>query len=151
MIGTHFTYAPEETVRLARSFARELKRNDVVALYGELGCGKTRFVKGVCEEFQAATPATSPSFVFLNRYEGKDNAGKELLLYHFDLYRVRSLEEIYELGLEEFLRAGGICFVEWADVLGDLLPRTRYDVRFSYAEREEHRKIDIAAHGMRST
>jgi tRNA threonylcarbamoyladenosine biosynthesis protein TsaE len=67
----------------------------------------------------------------------------ELLLYHFDLYRVKSLAEIYDLGYEEFLRGNGICLIEWAEMLGELLPKERYDVRLSLGDRENERRIEI--------
>ena len=73
-----------------------------------------------------------------------DERKSELLLYHFDLYRVKSLAEIYDLGFEEFLQGDGICFIEWAEMLGQLLPKHRYDVRFSLGEYENERHIEIA-------
>ena len=90
------------------------------------------------------TPATSPSFVILNRYNGMDEQKSELLLYHFDLYRVKSITEIYDLGYEEFLHGDGVCLIEWAEMLGELLPEQRYDVRFSLGSDENERRIEIA-------
>ena len=144
MIESRTTTAAEETIALARMFAGRLKRGDVVALYGDLGSGKTQFVKGVCQAFKTHTPATSPSFVILNRYDGMDEHHCEILLYHFDLYRVKSVTEIYDLGYEEFLQNDGVCLIEWAEMLGDLLPEQRYDVRFSLGVIENERCIEIA-------
>ena len=141
------THSVNETVEAARDFAAQLQRGDVVTLFGDLGSGKTKFVKGVCHAFHVRTEATSPSFVLLNRYEGIDHAGKELLLYHFDLYRVKTLSEIYDLGYEEFLQGSGICCIEWAELLENLLPQRRYDVRFSYGEEETERRIEISSVG----
>jgi tRNA threonylcarbamoyladenosine biosynthesis protein TsaE len=115
-----------------------------VTLFGDLGSGKTQFVKGVCQAFKTRTPATSPSFIILNRYDGIDKCKSEILLYHFDLYRVKSIAEIYDLGYEEFLQSDGICLVEWAEILGELLPKQRYDVRFSLGSAENERCIEIA-------
>jgi len=137
------TKSPEETVAYAHSFAGRLRRGDVVALFGDLGSGKTQFVKGVCSAFGTDTPATSPSFVILNRYNGSDEEKNELLLYHFDLYRVTLLSEIYDLGYEEFLQGDGICLIEWAEMIGDLLPKQRYEVRFSLGDDENERHIEI--------
>jgi tRNA threonylcarbamoyladenosine biosynthesis protein TsaE len=139
----HLTSSEQETLTLARSFARRLARGDVVALTGELGTGKTRFVKGVCEAFGAQQRVSSPSFIILNRYAGVDGENRELFLYHLDLYRIRSLEEIYDLGYEEFLYGDGITLIEWAEQLGDLLPPKRYDVRLSYGEADTGRRISI--------
>ena len=138
------TTSAEETIAFAHSFACKLQRGDVVTLFGDLGSGKTQFVKGVCRAFNTLTPATSPSFVILNRYNGTDEHKSEILLYHFDLYRVKSLAEIYDIGYEEFLQSEGVCLIEWAETLGDLLPTQRYDVRFSLGEAENERRIEIA-------
>ena len=143
MSETCTTTSAVETAAVARTFAARLRRGDVVTLFGDLGSGKTQFVKGVCDAFHTRTPATSPSFVILNRYNGMDAEQSELLLYHFDLYRVKSLAEIYDLGYEEFLQGDGICLVEWAEMLGELLPKRRYDIRFSFGAEENERRIEI--------
>lgn len=137
------TQSERETISLARSFGQHLSRGDVVALYGELGSGKTRFVQGVCEAFGVRSHVSSPTFVILNRYEGRDSNGEELLVHHFDLYRVTSTDEIYDLGYEEFFSGEGICLIEWADYLGKLLPPQRYDVHLSHGESIDCRRIEI--------
>jgi tRNA threonylcarbamoyladenosine biosynthesis protein TsaE len=147
MNSTVLTHSVHETAATARTFAAKLQRGDVVALFGDLGSGKTQFVKGVCQAFHAKSEATSPSFVLLNRYEGNDQAGKELLLYHFDLYRVKSLSEIYDMGYEEFLHGDGLCFIEWAEMLDELLPQRRYEVHFFHGESETERRIEISSVG----
>jgi tRNA threonylcarbamoyladenosine biosynthesis protein TsaE len=144
MSESRTTISAEETVAYARMFAGRLQRGDIVTLFGDLGSGKTQFVKGVCQAFKTLTPATSPSFVILNRYNGTDEQKRELLLYHFDLYRVKSLAEIYDLGYEEFLQGDGVCLIEWAEMLGELLPKRRHDVRFSLGSNENERRIEIA-------
>jgi tRNA threonylcarbamoyladenosine biosynthesis protein TsaE len=137
------TTSTEGTISIAVSFAESLTRGDVVALYGDLGSGKTQFVKGICRTLRAQTLATSPSFVILNRYSGMDKEKNELLIYHFDLYRIKSLTELYDLGYEEFLQGDGICLIEWAEMLNDLLPKRRYDVRLSLGVEENERRIEI--------
>jgi tRNA threonylcarbamoyladenosine biosynthesis protein TsaE len=139
----HVTFSESETLNLARSFAGRLKRGDVVALLGDLGTGKTVFVRGVCEAFAAQKHVSSPSFVILNRYEGKDAKNQELLIYHLDLYRVKSLDEIYDLGYEEFFYGDGITLIEWAEQLGDLLPLNRYTVHLSYGDSDAQRRVTI--------
>ena len=143
MNKTQTTTSAKETIEFARTFASRLRRGDVVTMFGDLGSGKTQFVKGVCQAFHTLTSATSPSFVILNRYNGKDESNHELLVYHFDLYRVKSLAEIYDLGYEEFLQSNGICLIEWAEMLGELLPERRYDIRFSLGVHENERHIEI--------
>ena len=147
MRETRTTTSTEGTISFAQTFANGLQPGDVVALYGDLGSGKTQFVKGVCRAFNVHTPATSPSFVILHRYEGTDKSGKELLMYHFDLYRVKSLTDLYDLGYEEYLRGDGICLIEWAEMLGVLLPQQRYDIRFTLGEKENERRIEISSIG----
>ncbi|OGU27557.1 MAG: tRNA (adenosine(37)-N6)-threonylcarbamoyltransferase complex ATPase subunit type 1 TsaE [Ignavibacteria bacterium GWA2_54_16] len=133
----------QQTREAARSMASSLQRGDVVALYGELGAGKTQFVKGLCDGFRVRDAVTSPTFVILNRYSGVDGRNKEIFLFHFDLYRVQSAEEIYDLGYEEFLFGNGICVVEWAERLGTLLPSRRYDVKIAFGEGADERRISI--------
>ncbi len=137
------TDSGSKTTAAARLFAQSLRRGDVVALFGDLGSGKTQFVKGVCEAFAVRETVTSPTFVIVNRYDGRDVAGEELLLYHVDLYRIRTISEIYDLGYEEIVRSQGICMIEWAEMLGELLPDRRYDVRLSLGSRENERRIEI--------
>jgi tRNA threonylcarbamoyladenosine biosynthesis protein TsaE len=137
------TQSVQETIAAAQTFARLLRRGDIVALYGDLGSGKTQFVKGACKALHAAASVVSPTFVILHRYEGCDSAGKELLIYHVDLYRIQSPNEIYDLGYEEFFGGEGITFVEWADKLGALLPKRRYEVHCAYGEKENDRTIRI--------
>jgi tRNA threonylcarbamoyladenosine biosynthesis protein TsaE len=151
MSDPRVTRSVDETVDYAETFSSHLRRGDVVALYGELGIGKTQFVKGVCKAFHVLTPVRSPSFVFLNRYEGRDADGLELMVYHIDLYRIKSVEEIFELGYEEMLSGGGISLVEWAESLGPLLPKRRYDVRLVAGSRECERQISIERIGERSS
>lgn len=142
-MDVHSTHTEAETRALARSFAHQLRRGDVVALMGELGTGKTQFVKGVCEAFGVEEHVVSPSFVILNRYSGKDNNGSELLIYHLDLYRVQSVEELYDIGLEEFVYGDGLTLIEWAEVLSASLPAKRYDVHLSYGRAPHERRIQI--------
>ena len=137
------TTSPEETSAFGRELAATLHRGDVVALVGDLGSGKTQFVKGVCSVFDVRTPVTSPTFVLLNRYDARDATYREFQIYHLDLYRVRGLNEIYDLGYEEIVNGDGICLVEWAEVLDGLLPPRRTEVRFRHGERETLRHIDI--------
>jgi tRNA threonylcarbamoyladenosine biosynthesis protein TsaE len=147
MNETCTTKSAEETVAYASLFAKNLRRGDVVALYGDLGSGKTQFVKGVCQAFGTHTHVTSPSFVMLNRYYGIYKDSGEILIFHFDLYRIRSFNEIFDLGYEEFLQHDNICLIEWAEILNSLLPRQRYDIRLALGEKENERIINITRVG----
>jgi tRNA threonylcarbamoyladenosine biosynthesis protein TsaE len=134
-----------ETARMAGLFAKTLGRGEVVALYGDLGSGKTQFVKGVCKYFNVAQQVTSPTFVLMNRYRGSESGGRELMIFHFDLYRIKNLSEVYDMGYQEFFHGDGICLVEWAEQLESLLPRRRYDVKMSFGKKENERMIAIEA------
>lgn len=98
----------KETYRIAQNFAKQLKQGDIVLLYGDLGAGKTVFVKGVVSHFTNAA-VTSPTFTIVNTYPANIN------LYHFDLYRLQSDAELYDIGAEEMLFGNGISLVEWPE------------------------------------
>lgn len=132
------THSEHETVSLGKSFAEELKLGDVVAIYGELGTGKTRFIKGVCEGLGVREHVTSPSFTIVNEYRFPGG-----MVYHFDFYRVDSLNEIRETGFEEYLTLDGICLMEWADRARSLLPDHRYDITLSLGADNNSRTIVI--------
>ncbi|MBI4417209.1 MAG: tRNA (adenosine(37)-N6)-threonylcarbamoyltransferase complex ATPase subunit type 1 TsaE [Ignavibacteriales bacterium] len=141
--GTYRTASEQETRSVAAACASHLRRGGVLALFGDLGTGKTQFVKGLCEGFGVAENVASPTFVLLHRYRGRDQHGKELLLYHLDLYRVESGDEILDLGYEEIFFGDGITMVEWADRLGSLLPSRRIDVHLAHGSQENEREIRI--------
>ena len=140
------THSPEETVALGSAIARRLHRNDVVALIGDLGSGKTQFVKGVAAAFHARPHVSSPTFVIMNRYDGHDDQGKEIFLYHVDLYRLQGAEAILDLGLEEVLDGDGITLIEWADRMGSLIPPRRIDIVCSFGHRDHDRVIELTSH-----
>lgn len=135
---TFETHGEGETIRAGRELAAVLGPGDVVACVGGLGSGKTRFIKGVCEEAGVASHVSSPTFTILNEYRGA-----RWPMYHFDLYRVASPEELRDIGFEEYLEAGGVCLIEWADRAERLLPPERYEVSFRLAPDPETRIITI--------
>ncbi len=106
------------TMALGRRLAAHLGPGDVVALYGDLGAGKTHLVKGICAALGVPEAAvTSPTFTLVNEY-----AGRDFPVYHLDAYRVRRIEEFFELGYEEYVYGEGLCLVEWPEKLEGLLP-----------------------------
>jgi tRNA threonylcarbamoyladenosine biosynthesis protein TsaE len=142
----HITHNKTETLDLAKEFAATLIGGDVVALYGDLGAGKTEFVRGICEYFQVVDIVSSPTFTIINSYEGvMPPEEDELKLYHLDLYRINSEKELQEIGFDECLAAqDSIKLVEWADKANGSLPRKRYSVIFTLDDNEEDvRKIEI--------
>ena len=137
------THTANETLDLGKEFAAALHRGDVVALYGELGSGKTQFAKGVCLGLGIESHVTSPSFTIVNEYtEGK------IPVYHFDFYRIRSLAELNEIGYEEYIFSSGVCLLEWADLVGERLPARRYDVTMALGANHDDRIINIDSIGI---
>lgn len=117
------TTTPEQTAAAGEALARTLGAGDVVALYGELGSGKTCFVQGLVAGLDVATPATSPTFVLVNEYRGR------LPVHHVDAYRTGSLAELMDLGLLDLMGGEGVTLVEWAERAEALLPRRTVRVR----------------------
>ena len=108
----------KETVILARTLAKLLRAGDVLCLYGELGSGKTTFTKGIAQGLRISpVKVNSPTFVLMNAYAGR------LPLYHFDLYRLDDIKELFNIGYDEFLYGQGIAVVEWAEKLKTLRPK----------------------------
>lgn len=142
----HITHNKTETLDLAKEFAAKLIAGDIVALYGDLGAGKTEFVRGICEYFQVSDIVSSPTFTIINSYEGiMPSDDEEIKLYHLDLYRINSEKELQEIGFDECLAAqDSIKLIEWADKANNSLPRKRYSVIFTLDEKEEDvRNIEI--------
>ena len=138
MIGEVITHSETETIDAGKNFSSGLNAGDIVALYGDLGTGKTRFVKGISIGFGVKERVTSPTFVVVNEHlDGR------LPLYHFDFYRMRSLAELEEIGFEEYLYGNGVCVIEWAEMIEKKLPSLRYDVRFSHGKSDNERTITI--------
>lgn len=107
---------------LARQWSESLLPNDIVALVGDLGAGKTHFVKGLVLGLKSADEVTSPTFTLIHEYRGG-----RLPVFHFDFYRLNRLEEIAEIGFDDYLEEGGVAVVEWADRFPRALPgRTRW-------------------------
>jgi len=132
MKGVVETRSPEETRRLAAEFAARLKPGDIVALTGPLGSGKTVFAKGVVEELHGAVKnfQGSPTFALVQEYAAPLSSSS-IPVYHFDFYRIKHAEEIYQIGWDEYLTSGGICLVEWADRFPEVMPRHTRWIRLS--------------------
>ena len=103
----------------AKEFIAAMGENTVFALYGKMGAGKTTFVKALCEELGVTDVITSPTFAIVNEYRSEDTAE---LIYHFDFYRINKLEEVYDMGYEDYFYSGALCFIEWPELVEELLP-----------------------------
>ena len=139
------TCRPEETQDVGRCLAGGLECGDVLALYGELGSGKTCFVQGLAAGLQVVGRVTSPTFIVMRRHPGP--AGSPTL-YHVDAYRLTSGNELLDLGLEDWL-GEGVVAIEWAEHVPDALPEDVLSVRLAIAG--ERHTLTFAAHGLRST
>ena len=107
-----------DTIReSAREFIQNIGERKVFAFYGKMGAGKTTFVKAICEELGVEDVITSPTFAIVNEYEAHNQS-----IFHFDFYRIKRLEEVYDMGYEDYFYSGALCFIEWPELIEDLLP-----------------------------
>ena len=104
------THSPEETEAVGRKLAAQLRPGDVLAYYGDLGAGKTAFTRGLAAGLGVTEPVTSPTYTIVNEY-----LSGHLPLFHFDMYRLGSADELFDIGWEDYLAHGGICAVEWSE------------------------------------
>lgn len=134
------TKNPESTIEYARKFARKLKSGEIIGLTGELGSGKTTFVKGIAEELRVNETITSPTFVILKSYHGKIK-NRDIELVHVDAYRVENIDDIKSVGIEDFLnRDDAILVVEWAEKIRAILPKDTIYINFKHFD-EDKREI----------
>lgn len=127
---TFKTENPAETQTLGEKLGKTLKRGDVIALVGDLGTGKTCLTQGITRGVGIAPDevVNSPSYILINEYNGA------IPIYHIDLYRLENSEEIAELGLSEYIEGDGICIIEWAERMSDLLPDTCIKIHITLAD-----------------
>ena len=111
----------------ARTFIENIGEHRVVAFYGAMGAGKTTFIKALCEELGVGEPVTSPTFAIVNEYQAQNSS----TIYHFDFYRIKRLEEAYDMGFEDYLYSGHLCLIEWPELIEDLLPDDALRVRIA--------------------
>ena len=117
---------------VAKAFINAMGDNTVFAFYGKMGAGKTTFIKAVCEELGVTDVINSPTFAIVNEYRS-DTTGE--LIYHFDFYRIKKIEEVYDMGYEDYFYSGALCFIEWPELIEDLLPGDA--VRVTIEEQED--------------
>ena len=126
----------EDISRAAQEFLPLLKEHPVVAFYGGLGAGKTTFIKALCDQLQVTDSVTSPSFAIVNEYH---SALTGCPVYHFDFYRIKKLEEVYDMGYEDYFYSGAPCFIEWPELIEELLPEDT--VRVTIEEQPDHSRM----------
>ena len=129
----------QETEALGRQLAEAAKPGQVIALTGDLGAGKTTLARAIARAIGICGPVTSPTFTILQEYdEGR------LPLYHFDVYRIDDPSEMDELGYDEYFYGEGLCIVEWADKIDDLLPPSTIRIHIRYGTEEDQRICEIS-------
>ena len=114
----------------ARQFIEQIGDKTVFAFNGKMGSGKTTFIKAICEELGVKETVNSPTFSIVNEYEAADKR----IIYHFDCYRINKVQEALDLGAEEYLYSGNLCFIEWSENIASLLPDSLVNVNIEEAE-----------------
>jgi tRNA threonylcarbamoyladenosine biosynthesis protein TsaE len=124
-----FNCASEADVEIvAKAFVSEMEMPGIILLQGQMGAGKTTFVKAFCKALGSADEVSSPTFSLVNQYR----SGNGTVIYHFDCYRMKSDEEAYDIGMEEYLSARAWCLIEWPDVIRELLPAEYIEISIDF-------------------
>lgn len=131
------SHSPADTERIGEKLAARLSGNEVVALYGDLGMGKTNFVRGLARGLGIPEGVSSPTFALVNEYHGR------LTLYHFDMYRVSTWDDLYSTGFFDYLDTGGVLVIEWSENIQEALPENAVSVCFQRGQAETDRTITI--------
>jgi len=128
-----------EIEEVARAFFREFGQQRLFAFYGEMGVGKTTFIKSLCKVLGVKTYAKSPTFSMINVY--KDNQGQEI--YHFDCYRIENITDLHNIGYEEYFNSGNYCFIEWAEKAEAVLTQDVVRIKMTINEFDHSRIIQV--------
>jgi len=122
--------------KTAHQFIEQIGDKTVFAFNGTMGAGKTTFIKAICEELGVTETVNSPTFSIVNEYETIDGR----IIYHFDCYRINKMEEALEIGIEEYLYSGNLCFIEWSENIASLLPDSVVNVEITEVEKNKEKK-----------
>ena len=136
----YISNSAEQTYQIAAQFAKELNTGDVVTLDGDLGAGKTAFVRGVAAGLNISDMVVSPTFTIVNEYRHGNKP-----LFHFDVYRLECEDDLYDIGWEDYLNGGGICIVEWSTIMPEAfyMPHYQINITKDHSISDDYRKITI--------
>lgn len=115
----------------AKQFIENMGESKVFAFYGKMGAGKTTFIKAICEELGVDDVITSPTFAIVNEYQSSTTGES---IFHFDFYRIKKLDEVYDMGYEDYFYGGSLCFLEWPELIDELLPEDATKVTIEETE-----------------
>ncbi len=133
----YISHSPADTEAFGERLAQRLRSGDVLAFTGSLGMGKTALTRGLARGLGCRARVTSPTFTIVNEYDGA------VPLFHFDLYRLSSPEELYDIGWDDYLDRGGVCAVEWSERVADALPPGTITVDIARGETDDSRVITV--------
>ncbi len=129
------SFSLEDTFKVGETCAKEAKIGDVFCLYGDVGAGKTAFTKGFAKALEIKEDVVSPTFNIVQVYEGTKT------LYHFDVYRIDDINEMENIGFDDYLFGNGVCIIEWAEIVEELLPDNKIVVKITKDEKDENKRI----------
>ena len=132
-----FSKSASETEKISSDFAKTLKGNEVLAMFGTLGMGKTAFVRGLASGLDNTSEISSPTFAIVHDYGGNPH------LYHFDMYRISTWDDLYSTGFFDYLDMGGVLAVEWSENIENVLPESYIRIEFEKGEEDNERIISI--------
>lgn len=131
----------KETEKVGYTLGKLLSGGEVLCMTGDLGAGKTTMTQSIAKGLEVEDYVTSPTFTIINEYKGRFS------LYHFDVYRINDVDEMYDLGYEEYFYSDGVSIIEWADIIEEILPKERLNIEINKKDNNESREIIISGSG----
>lgn len=137
------TSSPKETKNIGYRLGKLLKGGEIICMNGDLGAGKTTLTQSIAEGLEVNDYVTSPTFTIVNEYEGRHK------LYHFDVYRIGEIDEMYDLGYEEYFYSDGVTIIEWSSMIEEILPKERLNIEIRKGYSSDSRELIINSFGER--
>lgn len=137
------TKSPEETASIGYKLGSLLKAGDILCMDGDLGAGKTTMTQSITKGLEVDDYVTSPTFTIVNEYMGR------VPVYHFDVYRIGDVDEMYDIGFDEYIHSEGVCIIEWSKIIEEILPENRLEIKLNRRDEENVRELSFIAYGER--